>query len=159
MSRIGQGFDRHRLGAGRPLRIGGISVESDRGPVSHSDGDVLLHAVVNALLGAIGAGDIGMHFPDSDPRWRDVASDRFVAEAVVRVRDAGYRVANLDATVLLEAPRLGAKRDAMRDHVASLLGIGVERVNVKFGTGEGVGPVGRGDAIEAHAVVLLEPAH
>lgn len=158
MSRIGHGFDRHRLAPGRRLRLGGVEVESEVGPVSHSDGDVLLHAVVNALLGAIGEGDIGLHFPDTDPRWRDVDSDRFVVEAMGFVRRAGCRVANVDTTVVLERPRLGRWRNAMRERIAALLEVAIDRVNVKFGSGETVGPVGRGEALEAHAVVLLEAA-
>lgn len=156
MYRIGQGIDLHRLAPGRPLRLGGIEIPSDLGPVSHSDGDVLLHAVTNALLGALGEGDIGRHFPDRDPRYRDADSARFVAEVLRRVHHAGYRVVNLDATVLAETPRLEPYRDAMVARISELLGVDAGCVNVKFGTGEGVGAVGRGEAIHASAVVLLE---
>ncbi|MGH2727148.1 MAG: 2-C-methyl-D-erythritol 2,4-cyclodiphosphate synthase [Actinomycetota bacterium] len=153
--RIGQGFDVHRLVTGRPLRLGGVPLESNRGPSSHSDGDVLLHAVVNALLGAIGAGDLGAHFPDTDPRFRGIDSATLVSEAMVLVRRDGYRVANLDSTVLAESPRLAPHRSSMEARIAELLGIDSGRVNVKFGTGETVGPVGRHEAIEAQAIVLL----
>jgi 2-C-methyl-D-erythritol 2,4-cyclodiphosphate synthase len=156
--RVGHGYDVHRLAPGRKLRIGGVAIESHLGPVSHSDGDVLLHAVTNALLGAIGEGDIGLHFPDTDERFRGMESARFVAEAMVRVRRTGKAVVNLDATVLAEAPRLAPQRGAIQARIAELLGVGPTAVNVKFATGEGLGPVGEREAIEAYAVVLLGPA-
>lgn len=158
MYRIGQGYDVHRLAAGRALRLGGVAIESDLGPVGHSDGDVLLHAVVNALLGAIGAGDIGLHFPDSDERFRGADSARFVAEAMVMVRRQGLAVVNLDATVIAEAPRLSPYRQSMEGRIAGLVGVEGERVNVKFATAEKLGPAGRREAIEAQCVVLLAPA-
>lgn len=155
MYRIGHGFDVHRVVPGRPLRLGGVALESSRGPVSHSDGDVLLHAVASALLGAIGAGDLGTHFPDTDPRFRGIDSAVLVTEAMVLVRRNGFHVVNLDATVLAEAPKLAPHRSSMETRIAELLGVESGRVNVKFGSGEAVGPVGRHEAIEAHAVALL----
>lgn len=158
MYRIGHGHDVHRLVPGRALRLGGVEIDSDRGPQSHSDGDVLLHAVVNALFGAIGAGDIGLHFPDSDEAYRGADSSKFMSEAMVRVRREGFHVVNLDATVLTEAPKLSPYRSAMEERIAGLLDVQPDRVNVKFGTGETVGPVGRREAIEADAVVLIARA-
>jgi 2-C-methyl-D-erythritol 2,4-cyclodiphosphate synthase len=131
-------------------------VPFDFGTAGHSDGDVLLHAVVNALLGALGAGDIGEHFPDSDPQWAGADSRVFLDAVIERVRTGGFEIANLDVTVLAEAPRLAPYRNAIRERVAELALVESERVNVKFGTGERVGVVGRSEAIEAHAVVLLE---
>jgi 2-C-methyl-D-erythritol 2,4-cyclodiphosphate synthase len=155
--RIGHGYDVHRLVLGRKLRLGGVTIESAFGPESHSDGDVVLHAVVNALLGAIGAGDIGLHFPDTDEKFRGADSAGFVNEAMAMVRREGLRVVNLDATILAEAPRLAPRRTAIRERIAALLDVPAGRVNVKFGTGEKMGPVGHREAIEAHAVVLLGP--
>ena len=158
MVRIGQGFDRHRLQEGRPLRIGGVAIPFHRGPAGHSDGDVLLHAVVNALLGAAGEGDIGQHFSDRDPRWAGADSAHFLEAAVGKVRAKGYRIVSLDTTVLAERPRLSPFREEIRERIATLAVIEVDQVNVKFGTGEAVGVVGRGEAVEAHAVVLIEKA-
>jgi 2-C-methyl-D-erythritol 2,4-cyclodiphosphate synthase len=160
--RIGHGYDLHRLeppppeGAGRPLVLGGVRLEHDRGPVGHSDGDALLHAVTDALLGALGLPDIGSLFPDTDPRWLGSDSSVFVLEAVRRVREAGWRVCNLDATVILERPRLLPVKEAIRGRIAGLLGIDAAQVNVKGKTHERVDAVGEGRAVEVHAVVLLE---
>lgn len=153
--RIGQGCDTHRLVPGKRLKLGGVPIGSDLGLESHSDGDVVLHAVVNALLGAIGAGDIGLYFPDSDEKFRGFDSAGFVAETMVMVRREGFRVVNLDATVLAEAPKLAPHRSEMEERIAGLLGVSPERVNVKFATGEKVGPIGRREAIEAQVIVLL----
>ncbi|MDX2131524.1 MAG: 2-C-methyl-D-erythritol 2,4-cyclodiphosphate synthase [Planctomycetota bacterium] len=159
--RIGHGWDLHRLeatppaGAGRPLVVGGVRLEHDRGVAAHSDGDVLLHAVTDALLGAIGEGDIGQLFPDTDPRHEGRDSAEFVREAAARVARAGWRVASLDTTVILERPKIGAHKDAMRRTLAGLVGADVSRVNVKGKTHERVDAVGEGRAVEAHAVVLL----
>lgn len=158
MMRIGQGFDAHRLVPGRPLRLGGVSIESDRGLAGHSDGDVLLHAVASALLGALGDGDLGSHFPSSDPRWAGVDSGRIVADVMARVARRALRVANLDATLVAEAPRLGPHLPALRDGVAKALGVPAERVNVKVTSTDGLGALGRAEGIAASAVVLLEPA-
>lgn len=158
MARIGQGSDVHRLSPGRELRLGGITVPFERGLDGHSDGDVLLHAVANALLGAVGEGDIGLHFPDSDERWRGVDSAAIVDAAMARVRRRALEVVNLDATVVAEAPRLAPHRRAMQERIAALLGVAAERVNVKFRTAERLGEIGRGEAIGAEAAVLLDEA-
>ena len=155
--RIGHGYDLHRLAlpadGGRPLVVGGVVFEHEQGPVARSDGDVLLHAVTDALLGAIGEPDIGQLFPDSDPAHDGQDSSEYVAEAMRRVRSAGYVVGNLDATVILERPKLGARKGEIRSRLVGMLG--TESVNLKGKTHEGVDAVGSGRAIEAHAVVLL----
>lgn len=162
--RVGLGWDLHRLeplspvGSGRPLVIGGVRFEHDRGPAGHSDGDVLLHALTDALLGAIGGPDIGEVFSDSDPRWAGADSTVFVAEALRRVHAAGWRVVNTDAVVILERPRLAPSKQAVRDNLAGLLGIPIERVNIKGKTHERIGPIGEGKAVEAQVVVLLARA-
>lgn len=160
--RIGQGFDLHRLAppseGGRPLIVGGVRLAHDTGPIGHSDGDVLLHALTDALLGALGAGDIGELFPDTAPENEGRESSEFVAEAVRLVREAGYAVSNVDATVVLERPKLKDHKPAMCAAIASLLGIDASMVSVKAKTHERVDAVGEGRAIEAHAVVLLARA-
>jgi 2-C-methyl-D-erythritol 2,4-cyclodiphosphate synthase len=156
--RVGQGADAHRLVAGRRLRLGGVDVPFERGLEGHSDGDVLLHAIASALLGAVGAGDLGTHFPSSDPRWKDAASDRFVAAALALVRERGFAVGNVDATVIAQMPRLAPHREAMAASVARCLGVEPARVNVKISSTDGLGAIGRGDGIAAQAVVLLEAA-
>lgn len=159
--RIGHGYDLHRLepvaprGPGRPLILGGVHFEHDRGPVAHSDGDALYHAVTDALLGALGMPDIGQLFPDTDPRHAGQDSAAFLAEAMRRVRAAGYEVGNVDATVILERPKVGPLKDVMRANIAGVLGIAVERVNVKGKTHEKVDAVGEGRAVEVHCVVLV----
>jgi 2-C-methyl-D-erythritol 2,4-cyclodiphosphate synthase len=140
------------------LVLGGERLSHDRGPVAHSDGDAVLHAVTDAILGALGEPDIGQLFPDDDPRHGSVNSAVFVAEAVRRASRAGYRVSNLDVTVILERPRLAPAKSRMRLNLASLLGVPAERVNVKGKTHESVDAVGEGRALEVHAVVLLERA-
>ncbi|MGH7130476.1 MAG: 2-C-methyl-D-erythritol 2,4-cyclodiphosphate synthase [Phycisphaerales bacterium] len=163
--RVGHGYDLHRLeavapaGAGRPMILGGVKIpESPVGPVGHSDGDVLYHCVTDALLGALGLPDIGQLFPDTDPRHDGRDSAEFLTEAVKRVREAGYRVGNLDVTVIAERPKLGPIKQQVRGNLARLLGVEVARVNVKGKTHEKVDAVGEGRAIECHAVVLLAPA-
>ncbi|TVQ32317.1 MAG: 2-C-methyl-D-erythritol 2,4-cyclodiphosphate synthase [Phycisphaeraceae bacterium] len=159
--RIGHGYDLHRLeeppprGQGRPLVLGGVRLEHDRGPVGHSDGDALLHALTDALLGALGLPDIGRLFPDTAPENEGRDSRDFLNEAVRRVREAGWGVVNVDCTVILERPKLGAHREAMRANIAEMLGIGVEDVNVKGKTHEKVDAVGEGRAVEVHVVALL----
>lgn len=159
--RIGHGYDLHRLephppkGRGRLLVLGGLELTHDRGPVSHSDGDALLHAVTDALLGALALPDIGQLFPDTDPRWKGASSDQFLLEAVSQVRSAGYRVCNLDVTVILERPKLLEVKDKIRANLAGLIGIDVSLVNVKGKTHEQVDAVGENRAVEVHAVVLL----
>ncbi|MEM8756821.1 MAG: 2-C-methyl-D-erythritol 2,4-cyclodiphosphate synthase [Planctomycetota bacterium] len=162
--RIGHGYDLHRLeplapdGPGRPLVIGGLRLEHDRGPVGHSDGDALLHAVTDALLGAVAGPDIGDLFPDTDPALDNADSFVFLARALEIVRSAGFEPVNLDATVVLERPKLGPHKRAIADRLAGALGLPADRVNVKAKTHERVDAVGEGRAIEAHAVVLLAAA-
>jgi 2-C-methyl-D-erythritol 2,4-cyclodiphosphate synthase len=156
--RVGQGFDAHRLVAGRPLRLGGLEIPADRGLEGHSDGDVLLHAVASALLGALGAGDLGEHFPSSDPDLAGIDSGEIVGRVVQRMRAAGFVLGNLDATVVAQAPRLGPHRASMSARLAELLEVGAERVNVKVTSTDRLGFVGREEGIAALAVVLLEPA-
>lgn len=153
--RIGEGWDVHALVRGRPLVIGGVNVPHTHGLLGHSDADVLLHAITDALLGAAGLGDIGTHFPDTDACFRGADSAVLLAEAWVRVQAAGWRVGNVDATVVAQAPRLAAYRAAMVARIAALLGLEPAQVNVKAKTAERLGPVGQGAAIEARAVLLL----
>lgn len=154
--RVGQGIDAHRLVPGRPLRLGGVEVPFDRGLEGHSDGDVLLHAVASALLGALGAGDLGTHFPSSDPRWHGVASRELVEAVMERVRERGFAVGNLDATVIAQVPRLAPFREAMVRGVGRALDVDPARVSVKLTSSDGLGAIGRGDGITAQAIVLLE---
>lgn len=154
--RVGIGHDTHRLGADRPLRIGGVEIPFHTGLVGHSDADVLLHAVTDAVLGALGKGDIGDWFPDTDPEYRDIDSRMLLRKVLEAAGPA--RVENLDCIVFAEAPKLGPYKQAIRSALAGLLGIPVERVNVKAKTGEKVGPIGRGEAISASAVVTIVPA-
>ncbi len=153
--RTGLGWDNHRLAAGRPLILGGVTVPCEFGLDGHSDADVLSHAVTDALLGALALGDIGMHFPDTDPRWKGCDSLLFLRHAVSLVRKQGYAISNVDATVILQRPKLKDYRQAIRESLAAALGLGVDRVSVKFKTAEKVGPVGEGKSGEAQAAVLL----
>lgn len=153
--RVGSGFDRHRLVPDRPLMLGGIEVPSDVGPDGHSDGDVVLHALVDALLGAAGMGDIGDHFPPSDMQWRDAASSIFVDQTLHQLRPR-YRVVNIDVTIFLEEPKLKANKESIRDSIAQICNVHAGLVNIKAKTGEGIGVVGEGRAVEAHASVLLQ---
>lgn len=154
--RIGQGVDAHRLVAGRPLRLAGVEVPFERGLEGHSDGDVLLHAVASALLGALGAGDLGSHFPSSDPRWKGASSHVFVAAALDLAKARGFGIGNVDATVIAQVPRLAPYREAMVAGLAGVLGVDAARVGVKITSTDGLGAIGRGDGIAAQAVVLLE---
>jgi len=154
--RIGQGFDAHRLVAGRPLWLGGIEVPHARGLEGHSDGDVLLHAVTSALLGALGEGDLGTWFPSDEERWRGAASAALLAQVMERVRGRGFAVGNVDATVIAQEPRLAPHRAAMAKRLAELLGTDPDRVNVKVTSTDRLGAIGRGEGIAAEAVVLLE---
>jgi len=156
--RAGTGYDLHRLVPGRRLMIGGVEIPADRGPLGHSDGDVACHAVIDAMLGAVGLGDIGRQFPDTDPRWKDATGLDLLARAVELVREQGYEVGNVDVTVLLEAPKIKAFVDPMRTAMAGTLGIAVDRVSIKGKTNEGVDAIGRGEAIAAHAIALLRQA-
>ncbi len=153
--RIGHGYDLHALVPGRHLVLGGVHIPPSHGPIAHSDGDVLLHALADALLGAAALGDIGQHFPDTDPAFAGADSRALLRHVAALVRDAGYSVANVDATVLAQRPKLAAHRDAMRANIAADLGLDIGAVSVKATTTEGLGPVGRGEAISAHAVCLL----
>jgi 2-C-methyl-D-erythritol 2,4-cyclodiphosphate synthase len=153
--RIGQGVDAHRLVAGRPLLLGGVEIAHSRGLEGHSDGDVLLHAVASALLGALGDGDLGRHFPSSDPKLAGISSGAILSEVAARVRAAGFSVGNVDATVIAQEPRLSAHLEKMRASVSSILGVGAERVNVKATSTDGLGTIGRGEGIAAQAVALL----
>ncbi len=153
--RIGQGFDVHALVPGRRLVLGGVSIEHGRGLLGHSDADVLLHAITDALLGAAGLGDIGRSYPDSDPRYRDADSRALLAEVVQRVHREGWRVGNLDCVVIAEQPKIAPYVEAIRGSIAQLLSTDPARVNVKGKTTERLGFIGRGEAIAASAVVLL----
>ena len=154
--RTGLGWDVHRTAAGRPLILGGVTSPSDFGLDGHSDADVLLHAITDAVLGAAALGDIGMHFPDNDPRWKGAASARFLEHAVALARQAGFAIVNMDSTVILEKPKLKDYRLAIRESVAHALSLPLDRVSVKFKTAERVGPVGEGLSAEAQAIVTLE---
>lgn len=150
--RIGYGFDSHEFAAGVPLRIGGVEIASDRGLAGHSDGDVLLHALTDALLGAVAAGDIGSYFPPSDPRWKGADSSIFIREAVEQVRSAGYKIANVDSTLILSQPKIGPHAPAIRRRIAELLGIESGCVSVKAKTPEGLNLP---NTAAAHVIVLL----
>lgn len=153
--RTGIGWDVHRIGPGRPLIIGGITIPAEFGLEGHSDADVLLHAITDAILGAAALGDIGQHFPDTDPRWKDAGSLQFLEHALQLARENGYRLVNVDSTVILERPKLKDYRLAIRERLAATLALELDSVSVKFKTAEKVGPVGEGRSAEAQAVVTL----
>ncbi|MBZ5576325.1 MAG: 2-C-methyl-D-erythritol 2,4-cyclodiphosphate synthase [Acidobacteriia bacterium] len=153
--RVGQGWDTHRLAPGRPLILGGVTVPSEFGLEGHSDADVLAHAITDAILGAAALGDIGMHFPDSDPRWKGCDSLVFLRHAKDLAEAQGYRIVNVDSTVILERPKLKDYREAMRDKIAATLGLAPGRVSVKFKTAEQMGPVGEHRSAESQALVTL----
>ncbi|MGA2118073.1 MAG: 2-C-methyl-D-erythritol 2,4-cyclodiphosphate synthase [Bryobacteraceae bacterium] len=154
--RIGLGWDVHRLAPGRPLILGGVPVPSEAGLEGHSDADVLAHAITDAILGAAALGDIGMHFPDTDSRWKGADSLVFLRHARQLAGDRGYRLVNVDSTVILERPKLKGFREAIRQRLAETLGLDFDRVSVKFKTAEKVGPVGEGLSAEAQAIVTLK---
>lgn len=154
--RTGLGWDVHRIAAGRPLILGGVTVASEFGLEGHSDADVLAHAITDAILGAAALGDIGMHFPDTDPRWKGCDSLVFLRHAVKLAEEQGFRIVNVDSTVILERPKLKDYRLPIRERLAEALALAVDRVSVKFKTAEKVGPVGEGRSAEAQAVVTLE---
>ena len=156
--RIGQGYDVHAWEEGDHVMLGGVSIPHTQGVRAHSDGDVLLHAVCDALLGAAALGDIGMHFSDTDPRWRGADSRTFVRHIRELLGANGFEVVNIDATVLADAPRLGHHRQKMREHIAADLGLTVDRVNVKATTSEGLGFIGRREGLACHAIALVELA-
>jgi 2-C-methyl-D-erythritol 2,4-cyclodiphosphate synthase len=158
-ARAGIGFDSHRLEAGRRLVLGGVEIAgADRGLAGHSDADVLAHAIIDALLGAAGLGDIGQHFPDTDERWRDADSIELLSEVATFLEDHGWTIRHVDATIACEAPKLAPQRDEMRTRLASTIGLRPLEVNVKFTTGEGMGFVGRGEGIAALAIATVERA-
>jgi len=153
--RIGQGYDVHALVPGRPLIIGGVTIPYDRGLLGHSDADVLLHAITDALFGAAALGDIGRHFPDTDERFAGANSRVLLRECARRLKEAGFAIANVDSTVIAQAPKLAPHIDAMRANIAEDLGLPIERVNVKAKTNEKLGYLGRGEGIEAQAAALV----
>jgi 2-C-methyl-D-erythritol 2,4-cyclodiphosphate synthase len=153
--RTGLGWDVHRIAAGRPLILGGITIPWEFGLEGHSDADVLAHAITDAILGAAALGDIGMHFPDTDARWKDCDSLVFLRHAKVLVEELGYRIVNVDSTVILERPKLKDYRQAIRDRLAETLSLEADRVSVKFKTAEKTGPVGEGRSAESQAIVTL----
>ena len=154
--RIGQGFDVHRLVAGRRLVIGGVEIAHDKGLLGHSDADVLLHAVCDALLGAAALGDIGAHFPDSDPRFKGIDSRKLLREVAALLRARHFRVLSVDATIIAEAPRMAPHVGAMVENIAADIGMEAARVNVKATTTEGLGFTGRGEGIAAQAICLID---
>lgn len=154
--RVGSGFDVHRLVSGRRLVLGGVEVQHDRGLDGHSDADVLAHAVGDALLGAIGEGDLGVHFPSSDERWRDAPGRDLLGHILGRVEAAGFRLVNVDATIVAQEPRLAPVRARIRKELAAMLRVEESRVNVKLTSTDGLGAIGRGEGIAASAVALLE---
>lgn len=154
--RIGQGFDIHRFGPGHQLMIGGVAIPHHQGLVAHSDGDVLLHALCDALLGAVGLGDIGLHFPDTDPRYRNIDSRQLLRDVQGRVQDAGWHLGNADLTIIAQAPRMAPHIEVMRERIASDLQCGLQQINIKATTTERLGLVGREEGIAALAVVLME---
>jgi 2-C-methyl-D-erythritol 2,4-cyclodiphosphate synthase len=155
-SRVGHGFDAHRLVEGRPFVVGGVRVPFDKGPLGHSDGDVLTHAVCDALLGACALGDLGTHFPDTDPQWKGADSLRLLAACHELAVRHGWTIANIDATVVVQAPRLAPYVPAMRDALADVLGLEAGRISVKAKSSEGMGYTGDGTGIAAYAVALVE---
>jgi 2-C-methyl-D-erythritol 2,4-cyclodiphosphate synthase len=156
--RIGIGYDSHRFSAGRPLRLGGVTVPHTHGLAGHSDGDVALHAVVDALLGAAALGDIGTHFPDDDPQWKGADSVRFVKKVLETLQQGGFSVQQVDLTIIAERPKLAERTGAMRAATAKALGVDVSAVSIKAKTNEGMGWVGRGEGIAAIAVATVSQA-
>jgi len=156
MFRIGIGHDTHRLVTSRPLILGGVMIPSDRGSDGHSDGDALTHAIADAMLGALCEGDLGVHFPDTDPQWKDIDSLRLLARIVWLAHERGFEITNVDCNVMLERPKLREHIDAMRENLAKALNVEIGCVSVKAKTGEGLDAVGRGEAVTVQAVVLLK---
>jgi 2-C-methyl-D-erythritol 2,4-cyclodiphosphate synthase len=160
--RVGIGYDVHAFGDGDHVTIGGVRIAHDRGVIAHSDGDVALHALCDALLGAMGLGDIGEHFPDTDPRWKDADSRRFLRHCAALLGEHGWRFVNADLTLVAQAPRIGPYRKQMRENIAQDLGVRPDRINFKATTSEGLGALGRAEGLACQAIVLLaygENAH
>ena len=153
--RIGHGWDLHRMVEGRPCLLGGVSVAHSKGPLGHSDGDVVLHAVTDALLGAAAMGDIGLLFPDTDPRWKGADSADMLTHVVERIRAGGFGISNVDVTIVAQEPKIGPHREAITRRLSALLDLPAGRLNLKAKTTEGLGDIGSGDAIACHAVALL----
>jgi 2-C-methyl-D-erythritol 2,4-cyclodiphosphate synthase len=156
MFRIGIGHDTHRLVEGRPLVLAGVTIPAERGGEGHSDADALSHAIADAILGALCEGDLGLHFPDQDPQWKDSESLQLLSRVVWLAGERGFHIVNVDATVMLETPKLRPHVIAMRENIAEVLGIEVSRVSVKAKTNEGLDAIGRGEAMAAQAIVLLQ---
>ena len=156
MNRIGLGYDSHRFVAGRPLLLGGVKIPHDKGLAGHSDGDAALHALIDALLGAAGLGDIGEHFPDADPRYKDADSALLLAETMSLISQAGWGVVNCDLTVITQAPKMSPHKPALRERIADLVGVDAAQVSVKAKSNEGMGWIGRGEGLAVVAVVLVE---
>lgn len=156
--RIGYGYDVHPLGPGRKLILGGIEIPHGKGLLGHSDSDVLTHAVCDALLGAMGEGDLGRHFPSSDQRYKDISSLKLLEDVAAKLKNKGYRVGNIDSVIVAQAPRLGQHLAAMGKKLAETLGVEIEAVNVKVKSGEGLDAVGKEESMIAHAVCLIVPA-
>jgi 2-C-methyl-D-erythritol 2,4-cyclodiphosphate synthase len=156
--RTGQGWDVHRLVPGRPLILGGVTIPSELGLEGHSDADILAHAITDAILGAAALGDIGMHFPDTDPRWKGAGSLQFLKHALALAKGAGFALVNVDSTIILERPKLKDHRDSIREKLADTLDLTLDRISVKFKTAEKMGPVGEGRSAEAQAMVTLRHA-
>jgi 2-C-methyl-D-erythritol 2,4-cyclodiphosphate synthase len=156
MFRIGIGNDTHRLVAGRPLMLGGVLVASERGGEGHSDADALLHAIADAILGALCEGDLGVHFPNSDPQWKDANSLELLSRVVWLAHERNFQIINVDSTVMLETPKLRPYVVSMRENIAEVLGVEISCVSVKAKTGEGLDSIGQGLAVSAHAVVLIK---
>ena len=156
-SRIGYGYDVHPLGAGRKLILGGVEIPHNKGLLGHSDSDVLVHAVCDALLGAMGEGDLGRHYPSSDPRYKGISSLKLLEDVVSKLNAKGYRIGNIDTVIVAQAPRLGPHLVAMQKKMAEAAGIDTALVNVKVKSGEGLDAVGKEEGMTAHAVCLIEP--
>ncbi len=155
MLRVGMGYDVHRLGSGRKLMLGGVEIPYRKGPLGHSDGDILIHAIIDAMLGACTLGDIGSHFPDDDPQYKDASGRDLLRSVAAKVSERG-RVVHLDTTVIAEQPKLAMHIVRMRETIAGVLSLDIDRVSIKAKTAEGLGPVGKGEAIEAYAVALID---
>ncbi len=155
--RIGYGYDIHPLAPGRKLILGGVEVPHDKGLVGHSDADALVHAICDAVLGAMGEGDLGKHYPSSDPKYKDISSLALLEDMAVRLSKRGFRLVNLDSVIVAQAPRLGPYVGEMGEKIANVLGVGTQAVNVKVKSGEGLDAIGRQEAIAAQAVCLIEP--